>query len=155
MNFMADVNWLSNSEQKAWRAFLRGHALILDAVNHDIIKDADLQLHEYEVLVRLSESPEHTLRMSSLAENLVHSRSRLTHTVSRLESQGYVERYRCAEDRRGIRCRLTESGFEKLKNAAPDHVRSVREHFVDRLSAEEFAVLGEIFGKLIEDSTTS
>ncbi len=142
------ANWLNQSEQKAWRAFLTGQARVLEAINQDMVNDSGLTLNEYEVLVRLSESPDHRLRMSNLAENLVHSRSRLTHTVKRLEEVGYVCRTRCPEDRRGIICCLTEEGFSKLEHAAPMHVDSVRKHLVDHFTTEEFLELGKLFAKV-------
>ncbi|AHU90200.1 MarR family transcriptional regulator [Trueperella pyogenes] len=142
------VNWLNHSEQVAWRAFLTGQARILEAINQDMVNDSGLTLNEYEVLVRLSESPDRMLRMSTLADNLVHSRSRLTHTVKRLEEIGYVCRTRCPQDRRGIICQLTDKGYAKLEKAAPMHVESVRRNMVSRFTTEEFLALGELFTRI-------
>lgn len=152
---MSNVRWLDDAEQRAWRNFLRGQAKVLDAVNHDAVEEADITLNEYEVLVRLSESENRCTRMSTLANDLVHSRSRLTHTVTRLEAAGYVERFPCPEDRRGIVCSLTDAGFAKLEQAAPFHVGSVRRHMVDVLDREEFLELGRIFTKLLDEDETA
>ena len=100
---MGDVRWLSPDEQVAWRAYIRGVAVVLETLNQDMETVNGISLHEYEVLSYLSESADWTLRMSTLADLLVHSRSRLTHTVRRLESQGYVRRIPCEDDRRGLR----------------------------------------------------
>lgn len=142
------TNWLSGPEQVAWRAFLTGQARVLEAINQDMATESGLTLNEYEVLVRLSESPGHELRMSHLADNLVHSRSRLTHTVKRLEQEGFVHREPCPQDRRGIVCHLTDAGLSKLEQAAPKHVDSVRAALLERLTSEEFLQLGQIFSKL-------
>ncbi|MFT0847430.1 MarR family transcriptional regulator [Actinomycetaceae bacterium L2_0104] len=146
-----DVQWLSADEQLAWRTYLRGVAVVSEALNHDLIVDSGVSLNEYEVLSRLSETPEYTLRMSTLAEGLVHSRSRLTHTVSRLESEGLVARTTCEADRRGVNCSLTEKGLNLLKRAAPLHVASVRRHLVDKLGAEGMLELGRLCSILIDD----
>ncbi|MFY9263372.1 MAG: MarR family transcriptional regulator [Actinomycetaceae bacterium] len=146
---MTEVRWLDDAEQHAWRSFLRGQALVLEGINSDVVENSALTLNEYEVLVRLSECEDRRTRMSNLAKDLVHSRSRLTHTVSRLEKAGYVERFPCPDDRRGIICGLTDAGFERLANAAPDHVESVRARMIDRLEREEFLELGRIFAKLV------
>ena len=66
------VQWLSADEQLAWRTYLRGVAVVSEALNHDLIVDSGVSLIEYEVLSRLSETPEYTLRMSTMAEGLVH-----------------------------------------------------------------------------------
>lgn len=138
-----DVRWLTTEEQRAWRAYRDGTARLLDVLAHELEQETGLSLGEYEVLVRLSEAPGRTLRMSELAGELAHSRSRLTHTVRRMESAGLVERAPCAEDARGVNCIMTEAGWTRLVAAAPSHVESVRDHLVDVLSSEQLRALGE------------
>jgi DNA-binding MarR family transcriptional regulator len=135
--------WLTEAQQRSWRSYLHGSALLAEALNRQLETDSAVSVNEYEILVRLSETDSHTLRMSELASSLVHSRSRLTHTVSRLEARGLVERQTCLADGRGVNCVLTDAGFELLKEAAPGHVRAVRRHLVDVLSAEQLTALGE------------
>lgn len=137
------VRWLDDEQQKHWRSFRDGTARLMAVLGHELESASGLSLHEYEVLVRLSEAPGRTLRMSEIAEGLAHSRSRLTHTVRRMEDAGLVSRQPCAEDARGVNCTMTETGWRALVAAAPGHVHSVREHLVDRLTTEQFRALGE------------
>ncbi|VTR78161.1 MULTISPECIES: MarR family winged helix-turn-helix transcriptional regulator [Cellulomonas] len=138
-----EVRWLSADEQRAWRAYRDGTARLLDVLAHELEQDSGLSLGEYEVLVRLSEAPGRTLRMSELAGELAHSRSRLTHTVRRMEAAGLVERAPCLEDARGVNCTMTEAGWQRLVAAAPSHVESVRRHLVDVLSPQQMQALGD------------
>ncbi len=147
----ADVPWLSVEQQGWWRAYLVGAARLTEALGRQLERDAELSLSEYEVMVRLSEVPGRTLRMAELADSLVHSRSRLTHAVSRMERRGLVERRACDSDGRGINAYLTEAGWAALVAAAPGHVRAVREHLVDRLTDAEFRTLGEAMAKVAPD----
>lgn len=147
-----EVRWLSVDEQAAWRSYLQGVARLTDALNRQMERDSGLSLSEYEVLVRLSEAPDHTSRMSDLATSLVHSRSRLTHTVRRLEAQGLVERRGCADDRRGVNCVMTAAGYGFLARTAPGHVRAVRELMVDRLTGPELRALGAAMSKVSPDA---
>ena len=142
-----DTAWLDGEQQQHWRAYLLGVARLNDVLNRQLERDAGLSLSEYEILVRLSEADGRTLRMSDLAHATMHSRSRLTHTVGRLESQGLVERRSCADDRRGVNCVMTDAGYELLVRTAPGHVRAVREHLVDRLSRDELTALGAAMAK--------
>jgi DNA-binding MarR family transcriptional regulator len=137
------VRWLSADQQRDWRAFRDGTVLLLDVLGHDLEEQTGLSLHEYEVMVRLSEAPGRTLRMSQLATDIAHSRSRLTHTISRMEAAGLVARAACSADARGVNAVLTEQGWARLVAAAPSHVASVRERLVDVLSAEQLAALGD------------
>ena len=137
--------WLSTEQQHAWRAYLVGTTLLMDRLDRDLRASHDISLPEYEVLVRLSESPDHRVRMATLADSLSHSRSRVTHTVTRLERAGLVERVACASDGRGVEAVLTERGWSLLQDAAPLHVRSVREYLVDLADEEDFAAVGRVF----------
>lgn len=139
-----EPRWLTPEQQVAWRSFLLGSARLTEALNRQLEGDAGISLSEYEILVRLSESPERSIRMSELAASLVHSRSRITHTVSRLERQGLVRRQTCLADGRGVECVMTDEGFALLKAAAPGHVRAVRAHLVDLVPDDQFMVLGEV-----------
>ena len=138
-------------EMRAWRAFLAASTSVAAVLNHELEADADISMHEYEILVRLSEASDHQLRMSTLAEHVSHSRSRLTHTVGRLEKAGYVERASCAADKRGVNCRLTEAGLDFLRAVAPIHLDGVRRHVVDRFSHEQLAALTELMTALVDN----
>lgn len=137
--------WLSPEQQRAWRAYLTGSARLTEALNRDLAEESDLSLNEYEVLVRLSELPQRRMRMAALADSLVHSRSRLTHTVARLERRGFISRRPCAGDGRGVEAVLLDDGHAALVAAAPGHVASVRAHLVDVLTPEQLEVVGEAF----------
>ena len=84
------------------------------------------------------------MRLAALADALAHSRSRVTHTVTRMEKAGLVQRSRSDADGRGIVAALTEKGHDLLVRAAPTHVDGVRDHLVDLVSAEDFAALGRV-----------
>lgn len=103
---------------------------------------------DYEILVRLSETKGHSLRMSVLSDLTQLSKSRLSHQVTRMESAGWVRRAECEEDRRGMSAVLTEAGLRLLEQAAPTHVRGVREHFVDLMSDEDKQALAVLFPRI-------
>lgn len=137
-----EVRWLDESEQASWRAVLRGTRLLERALD-DALRGYGLQLSEYEIISMLSEAQGTRLRMSELADMVVQSRSRLTHTAKRLEERGWVIRQACLDDKRGVELLLTNSGREAIERLAKVHVQSVRDHLVDILTPEEFRALGE------------
>jgi DNA-binding MarR family transcriptional regulator len=138
------VNWLTEAEQTVWRAFLEASQVLAEELDRQLQRDAGIPHAYYEILVRLSEAPQRTLRMSQLADCAGSSRSRLSHAVARLEERGWVRRESCPTDRRGSLAVLTDAGFAALEQAAPGHVTAVREHLFDRLSAEQVEQLGAI-----------
>ena len=141
MQASEDARWLSSEQQRNWRAYLRGSRL-LEAVLDRELQSHGVQLSEYEIISMLSEAVDEHLRMSALADLVVQSRSRLTHTATRLERRGWVERRPCLDDRRGVELVLTKAGRDALAEMAPVHVESVREHLIDQLSANQFEDFG-------------
>ncbi len=145
----ASTPWLTTEQQVVWRQYLLGSARLADRLDADL-RQFGLDLAEYEILVTLSEAPERRVRMSELAEAVHQSRSRLTHTVTRMEAAGLVDRASCPTDRRGVWAHLTEAGFELLGTAAADHVRCVRRHFVERMSEQDYAAVGRAFAAVAQ-----
>lgn len=145
----ADTRWLDEDEQQTWRAFLTAQRLLFDRLERQLQRDAGLPHAYYEILVRLSEAPDRTLRMSQLADSSLSSRSRLSHAVARLEAAGWVRRRACAEDRRGAFAELTPEGLAKLEEAAPGHVEAVRADLFDALDRDQQRVLREISDALV------
>lgn len=142
---MTKTRWLSASEQRAWRNLIDGYGMLGHKLEKSLRKHSGIGMSEYEVLVRLSEQPEHTMRMAQLATDTVMSRSRLTHVVTRMEERGYVHRSSSAQDARGVECSMTPEGHELLKAAAPQHVTDVRENLIDLLTPEQIQALRTAF----------
>ncbi|HET8603310.1 MAG TPA: MarR family transcriptional regulator [Marmoricola sp.] len=141
----AGPRWLDAGQQGAWRAYIMGTTLLLDRLDRDLRQAWDISLTEYEILVRLSEQPDRSLRMALLADALCHSRSRITHTIARMEKAGLVGRTAAEGDRRGVVATMTDAGRDLLAKAAPTHVEGVREHLVDLASRADFDAVGRVF----------
>jgi DNA-binding MarR family transcriptional regulator len=142
--------WLDESQQRSWRALVMGMTLLLDRLDADLRRTCDVSLGEYEILVRLSERPGMQLRMAQLADAMAHSRSRVTHTVQRMERAGLVQRTTSAEDRRGVVCAMTDQGYELLRTMAPVHVNGVRDYLVDLASDPDLEALGRVMNAVAD-----
>jgi DNA-binding MarR family transcriptional regulator len=141
----SDVAWLDPQQQRSWRAFLVGTTLLMDRLDRELREQHRISLPEYEILVRLAEADGNRLRMAMLADSVSHSRSRVTHTVSRMERAGLVARDACISDGRGVEAVLTEQGRAALENAAPTHVAGVRQFLVDLVDEDDFEAVGRVF----------
>lgn len=143
------IRWLDADQQHSWRALYLGMTLLEDRLDADLRRLFDLSMPEYEVLVRLSEH-DGALRMASLADAMAHSRSRVTHTIARMEKAGLVERVTSTDDGRGVVATITQAGTDLLVRAAPHHVSGVRDYLVDLASAEDFAAVGRVFNAVAD-----
>ena len=145
-----EPKWLDDDQQRAWRGLVMGMTLLMDRLDEDLQRMFGISLTEYEILVRLSEREGRHLRMAQLADAMAHSRSRVTHTVGRLEKAGLVTRNKSPEDGRGVVCTLTDRGFELLTRMAPHHVNGVRANIVDLVSPEDFEAMGRVMNTVAD-----
>ena len=141
---MAAPQWLTDGEMRGWRAFAEVNHHLMAALEADLAPHG-LTFGDYEVLVTLSEADDGRLRMCDLADGLGLSPSGLTRRLDGLVKAGYVARRPSVDDRRVTLATLTESGLEVMRNAAADHVASVRRHLIDLLTPEQIETLGDIF----------
>jgi DNA-binding MarR family transcriptional regulator len=102
------------------------------------------------VLVQLDEAPEGRLRMSHLADAVLLSRSGLSRLVTRLETQGLLERLECKNDARGAFAAITDAGREKLAEARVTHRAGVRERVLDKLGERELRQLQRVWSRLLD-----
>lgn len=142
---MTEPRWLDAEQQRDWRSYIEGSVRLADLLDRELKAQHGITTAEYEILVRLSEAPERRLRMAELAEHASQSRSRLSHTVARLECKGLVARGSCGGDKRGVNAQLTDEGFAFLDRAARDHVETVRDYFVDVIEPADLEAIGRAF----------
>ncbi|WP_203567253.1 MarR family winged helix-turn-helix transcriptional regulator [Aestuariimicrobium ganziense] len=148
-SFAPDASlWLSVEQQQVWRSWLGAVARINSYLDAQL-RDCGLDLADYEVLVGLSESPTREARMSDLADIVHQSRSRLSHTVTRMEKAGLVTRRASDTDRRGVYAQLTDKGQRLLEQAAPGHVQAVRKILVDAADPADFTAMGRVMAAVL------
>lgn len=145
-----DVPWLNEQEKVVWRLYLAATRLVDEALDRQLRADAHIPHSYYEILVRLSSVEGHALRMNELARRTMSSRSRLSHAVGKLEAMGWVRREAAVNDGRGQRAVLTEEGMAFLRDAAPGHVREVRQLVFDVLAEDQVAALEQIMRTVLK-----
>ncbi len=139
---------LNDTQQEVWRAFIESSWALHTRLEDDLRAATGLSMADYHVMVVLSEAPGHRLRMGELAGRLVFSPSRLTYHISAMVKRGLVRKQACPEDGRGQQAVLTDAGMAALVAAAPLHLETVRDSFIDHLDDEELAVIGRVFTRI-------
>ena len=150
------VKWLTAGELDAWLSLVRLFTWLPWSIDQQLQRDANLSMVEYQVLAMLSDRPQRTMRMSSLAEVTNASLSRLSHLVKRLEGRGLVRREPDPADGRFTNAILTERGSARRSTeAAPAHVAHVRSLVIDVLSPEQLRRLGRDADRIMSRIDTS
>ena len=142
-----EPKWLNPTEMKAWRRYIVSSRRLLEALDTDLAGH-DLSMADYEILAQLSDAPDRRMRMSELADVAMLSRSRLSHRMKVMEKAGWIKRESCPSDKRGSFAVMTPKGWKAIVAAAPDHVESVRNRFIDHLSKADQIALAAIFEKV-------
>jgi DNA-binding MarR family transcriptional regulator len=139
---------LDAAQLRAWRAFIEASWALHTRLEEDLRAGTGLSMADYHVMVALSEAPGHRLRMGELAGRLVFSPSRCTYQIASMAKRNLVRRESCPADKRGYEAVLTGTGLDALRAAAPVHLATVRQTFVDHLDEAEIACLTRVFESL-------
>ena len=124
-----------------WRAFVLAQAHVSRRLDEDLRAEHGLSLQEYVALLILAESPERRLRMGRLADSLTLSKSGATRLIDRLVDDGFVARVTCPSDLRGAEAALTEAGIQRLRTAAPTHLRGIADYFLSAIGSDDLEVI--------------
>lgn len=140
---MAKVRWLTEREQRAWRALQLMQMRLEAELAHQLAEESGLSYSDYVVLVALTDQPGGRMRLFEMGTLLGWEKSRLSHHVARMVDRRLVKKERCDADRRGTYVVVTARGRKEIEAAAPGHVAAVRRLFVDRLTREQLDALGD------------
>ena len=141
---MDEPRWLNPDERRAWIGYRRLRNLLDARISRDLADESGLSEQDYDVLSNLSSREENRAGIGELAKALRWSHSRLSHHLTRMEKRGLVARSSHPDDARGALVALTPEGMSAIVEAAPGHVASVREHFIDVMTPEQVRVLGDV-----------
>jgi MarR family 2-MHQ and catechol resistance regulon transcriptional repressor len=132
----------------AFGLLLEAFSAVQGAVLADLARTSDLPGPEFEVLIRLSRSPDQRLRLTELANQVRLSTSGLSRLVDRVEAAGLVRREACPSDRRGAFAVLTEEGEAALAAALPTHLESLERNVVAPLGPDDLETLEGLLRRL-------
>jgi DNA-binding MarR family transcriptional regulator len=139
---------LEGAALEAWRSYLQSHASIVRVLDAELAADHGITSRDYEVMLYLAQESDRRLAMSALAERTMLTRSGITRLVDGLVTTGLVERVRCPSDARVSYARLTDVGYDKLREAGCSHVRSIHRVFLEHFTPDEVDQLAQLLSRL-------
>jgi DNA-binding MarR family transcriptional regulator len=140
---------LKAREERVWRDVARFLAVAPRLLDEDLQTGANISLSEYAVLVHLSEAETGQLRVRELADLADLSGSHMTRIIGDLATSGLVVKNRNPEDGRGIDVQITEVGLERLRDAYPVHLASVRSRIMNHVEPKALACLGDVMATIV------
>ncbi len=139
-----DTRWLDEDELATWMAVTGMMVRLPALLDRQLQRDSGLTHFEYQVLAGLSQAPERTMRMSTLAEFTEGQLPRLSQVAARMEKRGWLTRRPDPTDGRYTLAELTGTGMQVLLDSAPGHVAIVRRLIFDSLTQAQIRQLREI-----------
>lgn len=140
---------MSPDELFIWTRFLDAGRLLEEVLSTHVSRSHNMTHSDYEVLVRL-DGFGGQLRMTELADQVVSSAQKLTHTANRLERRGWIVRNAVAEDGRGLSAQLLEPGRAALAAASAEHAQLIKQFLHQQLSASEQKLIGVAMARIAE-----
>lgn len=138
----------AEARAQGWRTLAALHASLEDALERALQREHGLSVSEYSVLDVLSRQDGWHMRMNQLSRAVVLSQSATTRLVTRLENRGLLQRYLCADDRRGIYTEVTAAGNELLTAARPTHDATLSETLAKAEQLPELAPLVQALARI-------
>ncbi|MGE0214778.1 MarR family winged helix-turn-helix transcriptional regulator [Mycolicibacterium sp.] len=138
-------------ETMLWQQFLRAHRTIVEQMADQMMRDHDLPLEWFDVLIHLAEMPDGRLRQRALRDHLLLSESGVSRLLLRMDQAGFISRSTSGEDKRGMEIALTPRGRAALLDATESHLEMVAHLFTDRLTRTDISALSRVLPKLAGD----
>lgn len=128
---------LDERRTEAYFALMEAHGLLQLLMEDQLRSDGDLSYLQFFLLAHLAQAPGGRMRMTELADTVIHSRSGLSYQAGKLEAAGLLRREPAAHDERSVTAVITDQGRSVLETVLPGHVAVVRQGLFDALDDQQ------------------
>jgi DNA-binding MarR family transcriptional regulator len=148
MEFQPNICPSMDEKVALFGLLLETNARLSKDLGAELEASCQLPLAWFEVLLQLRHSSDGRLKMSQMAEAIVHSTGGTTRLIDRLADADLVKREHCPSDRRAIFVAITDAGNAKLDEALGVHLNYLDGHLAARLNDTERSSLTSLLNKL-------
>ena len=129
-----------------WLRMLTCTQLIETHIRADLREQFDTTLPRFDLMAQLERAPE-GLKMNELSRRMMVTGGNVTGITDQLVSEGLVQRWDVAGDRRAYRVQLTPAGRAQFAAMAQQHEAWIVDAFA-ALSDKEVATLHRLLGRV-------
>jgi len=140
--------FLTEDEEHAWQGLADAHESLTRALDAGLLADHRMPLSTLQALIEIAHAEDESISVSELAERIRLSPSRTSRLAMELEREGLVERQRDAADSRSTRIAATQAGRDRLLEAAPTYLSTIRAHLFEGLDERDVKQLARILGRI-------
>ncbi|HWS39244.1 MAG TPA: MarR family transcriptional regulator [Actinoplanes sp.] len=139
---------LSGEQLGAYFVLMEVSGILQHAVEDQLRTEGDLSYLQFQILARLADAPDGRMRMTDLADVLVHSRSGLTYQVGLLGKRDLITRAPSPDDERSTIVAITAAGRELVARVLPGHAAGVRRLLFDGMTESDLGALAGVLGRV-------
>jgi DNA-binding MarR family transcriptional regulator len=140
--------FLSDDEERAWHGLVEAHDSLMRALDARLLANHRVPLSTLEALIEIAHAEEGSISVSDLAQRIRLSPSRTSRLAIELEHQGLVERQRDSADTRSTKIAATQAGRDRLLEAAPTYLSTIRAHLFEGIGERDVKQLARILGRI-------
>lgn len=129
---------------QAYFALMEASGLLQILMEEQLQRDGGLSFLQFMLLGHLNQAPGGRMRMTDVADAVVHSRSGLSYQATKLEAAGLLRRERGADDERSVTAVITDQGRQMLQKVLPGHVAVVEQGMFGRLDDQQAAEVADV-----------
>ena len=138
-----------NQQTPLWQSFLAAHRRIVEQLADEMLREHQLPLEWFDVLVHLADLPGMRSHQKELRDRVLLSESGVSRLLVRMETAGLITRSTADDDRRSVEIAVTGDGRAALLAAIESHLQLVASLFGDRLTATDQAALSWVLSRLL------
>ena len=103
-----------NQQTPLWQSFLAAHRQIVEQLADEMLREHQLPLEWFDVLVHLADLPGMRARQKELRDRVLLSESGVSRLLARMEKAGLITRSTADDDRRAVKLTVTEAGQQAV-----------------------------------------
>lgn len=145
---MENMETLTAYEAETWARMWSCHMQLPCVLDATLKRDADVTYFEFQAMLKISENPNASRRMTDLSEATSMSLSHLSRVITRLEKKGFVARIPDPNDGRATFAALTPAGQRAVQAGHPGYIAELRRIFFDNLSDDELEVFSTALSRI-------
>lgn len=145
---MSSISVEDGGVPAAWVKLMRVQLVQRQRLEAALLRDHDLSLASYDVLLQLSWARDGRLRPVDIARQMIVTQSGVTRLLNALERRGLVERAAAETDGRARIAALTDDGWRVVREAARSHVRNIDREFTQHLTSGQQRQLADLLERL-------
>lgn len=111
------------------------------------LKKYKISIQQFNVL-RILRGAKKPISVNEVRDRMVEKTPNITRLMDKLLEKGYIQRFRCEEDRRVVYVEISQNGLDLLQELENDKVVESMPPFMENITEEEAKIINDCLNRL-------